>query len=101
MEPQIWLRGVRAKVLAHRGRFEEGEREAGENARLADGTDWPGYAGFAWLDLCQVLRLAGRADEAIDAAREAEARFDRKGIVVMLERAKAIRRELEAASRTE
>jgi len=101
MEPQIWLRGVRVKVLAHRGRFDEGEREARETARLADGTDWPGYAGFAWLDLCEVLRLAGRADEAIDAAREAEARFERKGIVVMLERARAIRRELEAASMTE
>jgi class 3 adenylate cyclase/tetratricopeptide (TPR) repeat protein len=97
MEPQIWFRGVRAKVLARRERFDEGEREARETARLADGTDWPGYAGFAWLDLCEVLRLAGRADEAIDAAREAEARFDRKGVVVMLERARAIRRELEAA----
>lgn len=97
MEPQILFRGVRAKVLARRERFDEGEREAREIARLADDTDWPGYAGFAWLDLSEVLRLAGRADEAIHAAREAETRFERKGIVVMLERAQAIRRELEAA----
>ncbi len=95
MEPHVWFRGVRAKVLARRGRFEQAERGARENVRLADATDWPGYAGFAWLDLCEVLRLAGRPRDAADAAREAEARFERKGVVVMLERARALRRELE------
>jgi len=96
MEPRVWLRGVRAKVWARRGRVAEAEAEARENARLADETDWPAYAGSAWLDLSEVLRLAGRPEEAADAAREAEVRFERKGIVVMLERARALRAELEA-----
>jgi tetratricopeptide (TPR) repeat protein len=96
MEPRVWLRGVRAKVLARRGRFAEAEAEARENARLADETDWPAYAGSAWLDLSEVLRLAGRPKEAAEAAREAEARFGSKGTIVMLERARALRVELEA-----
>jgi class 3 adenylate cyclase/tetratricopeptide (TPR) repeat protein len=96
MEPRVWLRGVRAKVWARRGHFVEAEAEARENARLADETDWPAYAGSAWLDLSEVLRLAGRPGDAAEAAREAEARFERKGIVVLLERARARRSELEA-----
>jgi tetratricopeptide (TPR) repeat protein len=39
MEPQIWLRGVRAKVFARRGRFDDAEREARENVHLAEQTD--------------------------------------------------------------
>jgi tetratricopeptide (TPR) repeat protein len=96
MEPQIWLRGVRAKVLARRGRFGDAEREARENVRLAEETDWPGYTGTAWTDLGEVLHLAGRFDDAATAARRAEEFFEEKGDLVSLGRARAFREELEA-----
>jgi class 3 adenylate cyclase/tetratricopeptide (TPR) repeat protein len=96
MEPQIWLRGVRAKVLARRGLFDEADREARENARLAEQTDWPGYTGMAWFDLAEVLHLAGRNEEAVEAARRAETFFEEKGNLVLLDRVRALRRDLEA-----
>ena len=96
MEPQIWLHGVRAKVLARRGRFDEAEREARENARLAEETDWPGYTGMAWTDLAEVLHLAGRATDAAAAARRAEGFLEAKGSLVVLDRVRAFRAEIEA-----
>jgi class 3 adenylate cyclase/tetratricopeptide (TPR) repeat protein len=96
MEPQIWLRGVRAKVLARRGRFEDAEREARENARLAEETDWPGYTGTAWTDLAEVLHLAGHLDDAAAAAGKAAEFFEEKGDLVSLGRARAFREEIEA-----
>ena len=96
MEPQIWLRGVRAKVLARRGRFDDAEREARENVRLAEETDWPGYTGTAWTDLAEVLHLGGRVDDAAAAARRAEEFLEEKGDLVSLDRARTFREELEA-----
>jgi class 3 adenylate cyclase/tetratricopeptide (TPR) repeat protein len=96
MEPQIWLRGVRAKVLARRGRFDEAEGEARENARVAEETDWPGYTGTAWTDLAEVLHLAGRLDDAAAAARRAEEFFEEKGDLVSLDRIRGFREEIEA-----
>jgi len=87
---------VRAKVLARRGRFEEAEREARENARLAEETDWPGYTGTAWIDVAEVLQRAGRPDPAAAAARRAEEFFEMKGDLVSLGRARAFREEMEA-----
>lgn len=96
MEPQIWLRGVRAKVLARRGRFDEAEREARANALLAEETDWPGYTGMAWSDLAEVLYLAGRSNDAAAAARRAEEFLEAKGSLVLLGRVRAFRQEIEA-----
>ena len=98
MEPQIWLRGVRAKVLARRGRFDDAEREARENARLAEETDWPAYTGMAWSDLAEVLYLAGRSDDAVVAARRAEEFFERKGSLALRDRVRTFREELEAGT---
>jgi class 3 adenylate cyclase/tetratricopeptide (TPR) repeat protein len=97
MEPQIWLRGVRAKVLARRGRSDDAEREARENVRLAEETDWPGYTGMAWSDLAEVLHLAGKSGDAAAAARRAEAFLERKGNLVSLERIRAFRQAIDAA----
>jgi tetratricopeptide (TPR) repeat protein len=94
MEPQIWLRGVRAKVLARRGLFDQAEREARENARLAEETDWLGYTGMAWSDLAEVLFLAGRFGDAAVAARRAEEFLERKGSLVLLERVRRFREGL-------
>jgi hypothetical protein len=49
--------------------------------------DMPAAANLLWfhadvlMDLVEVLRLAGRSDEAAEAAREALALYERKGIV--------------------
>ena len=96
MEPRIWLQGVRAKVLARRGRFEEAELEARDNARLAEGTDWPGYKGMACSDLAEVLHLAGRSDDAAAAARRSEEFFEAKGSLVLLDQVRRFREEIEA-----
>jgi class 3 adenylate cyclase/tetratricopeptide (TPR) repeat protein len=96
MEPQIWLRGVRAKVLARRGRFDDAEREARDNVRLAEETDWPGYTGTGWTDLAEVLQLAGRPADAAAAARRAGEFFEAKGDLVSLDRIRTFAEELEA-----
>jgi hypothetical protein len=79
-----------------RGRFEDADREARENVRLAEETDWPGYTGTAWADLAEVLRLADRLDDAATAARKAEEFFGMKGDLVSLGRARTFREEMEA-----
>jgi class 3 adenylate cyclase/tetratricopeptide (TPR) repeat protein len=98
LEPQIWLRGVRAKVLARRGSFEEAIHEARENVRMAEGTDWPGYTGMAWMDLAETLHLAGRDEEAVESARAAGRHLEKKGALIMMERAKSFREAIEAGA---
>lgn len=85
-------------MLARRERFEEAEREARENVRLAEETDWLGYRGMALQDLAEVLHLAGRDEEAADAARLSEDRLEQKGSTVMAARVRAFRVELEAGN---
>ena len=49
------------------------------------------------MDLAEVLRLAGRAQEAVPVVEEAVELFDRKGIVPAAEAAQALLAELEPA----
>jgi hypothetical protein len=51
---------------------------------------------MAWSDLAEVLHLAGRPDDAVVAARRAEEFFEQKGSLVLLERVRTFRAELEA-----
>ena len=95
MEPQIWLRGVRAKVLARRGRFDEAERE-GARTRSSQRRRIGLYTGMAWSDLAEVLYLAGRSNDAAAAARRAEEFLEAKGSLVLLGRVRAFRQEIEA-----
>ena len=81
-------------MLARRGLFDQAEREARENARLAEETDWLGYTGMAWSDLAEVLYLADRLGDAAVAARRAEEFFERKGSLVLLERVRRFREGL-------
>ena len=97
MEPQGWIHGVRAKVLARRGRFEEGERIARQNIELMEPTDLLCHRGMAWFDLGEVLRLAGRSAEAAEAFRTAEARFEEKGSEVQVAHSRAAREGLESS----
>jgi tetratricopeptide (TPR) repeat protein len=88
----LW-RAVRAKVLARRGMFAEAEALAREAAQLAESTDALNLNGKVLLDLAEVLRLAGRADESASTAAKAARLYERKGNVVAGRRARALVRD--------
>ncbi|HEX5949272.1 MAG TPA: adenylate/guanylate cyclase domain-containing protein [Actinomycetota bacterium] len=87
---QLLVRGVRAKLAARRGSFEEAEALARSALELAARTEAPNFHGHAWLDLAEVLRLAGRTAEASAALQEAARQFEAKGNVVSAARARGL-----------
>ena len=93
LSQMVW-RSVRAKVLARRGKLEDGERLAREAVALAETSDMLAFTGDALLDLAEVLRLAGKEDEARSCIQPALALFEQKGVVRMAERARALLAEL-------
>ncbi|MGZ8701910.1 MAG: hypothetical protein ACXWZY_06440, partial [Gaiellaceae bacterium] len=80
---QIARRRVSAKVQARRGEHVEAERIARAAVSLSEETDMIDAQGDAYLDLAEVLQLAGKADEATAALEEALGRYERKGNLVM------------------
>ena len=92
IDAQVHWRRVRAKILAHRGELDEAVRLATEAADLARPTDDLDKRGRALMDLAEVLRLAGRSEESVAAAREAVDAFERKGNVVMTTAARRLLR---------
>jgi class 3 adenylate cyclase/tetratricopeptide (TPR) repeat protein len=76
---QFLWRGVRGKLLAHEGRYDEGVAVGREAVRLARTSDDPVGQGNALVDLAQALAIAGRHGEADEAFLEALAAFDQKG----------------------
>ena len=66
-------------VLARRGDIEEADRISRECVEIADGTDSMD-AGTAWLARAEVLGLAGRRQEAADAARRARDLYVSQGL---------------------
>jgi class 3 adenylate cyclase/tetratricopeptide (TPR) repeat protein len=92
---QVGWRGVRAKVLARRGEFEEAERLSVEALRLIEDTDGlPQYAQTL-EDRADVLRLEGRVDEARRALEEAIRRCEAKGMVAGVRNGRALLSELD------
>jgi tetratricopeptide (TPR) repeat protein len=87
---QFLWRCVRGKILARRGRLGEAEAMVREAVRLIREAEDPDSQATALLDLVEVLRLAGRHDEAGAVADEAAELFLRKGNVVGARRATAI-----------
>jgi class 3 adenylate cyclase/tetratricopeptide (TPR) repeat protein len=79
---QFLWRSVRGKVLARRGGFDEGEAMVREALTLIRGAEDPDSQATVLLDLVEVLRLAGRHEEASDRAKEAAELFERKGDLV-------------------
>jgi hypothetical protein len=90
----LW-RSVRAKVVARSSDHATGERLAREAIAIIEDTQDPDSQGYAWIDLAQVLEMAGRVDEAIDAARTSQARFRLKGNTESEARARALEVRLE------
>jgi predicted ATPase/class 3 adenylate cyclase len=85
-EQFLW-RKARAKVLAARGEVEEAERLAREAVALAERTDHLEEHANALMTLAEVLRRAGRADEATPALRDALDLLRQKGNTVLARRA--------------
>jgi tetratricopeptide (TPR) repeat protein len=79
---QIPWREARAMIQARKGEREESEKLAREAVEIAELTDWLNMQGDAQMALADVLRLAERSKDALDAARVALDRYERKGNVV-------------------
>ena len=86
---------MRGKVLARRGELQEGERLAREAVALADETDMLNAHADALIDLAEVLALAGQGGRA--ELDQAFALYERKGNLVMAERARSRLAELTAS----
>jgi ATP/maltotriose-dependent transcriptional regulator MalT len=84
----IW-RGVRAKAVALAGGHDEAEALARAAVALLAPTDLLSHHGDAMLDLAEVLRTCGRADEAEQVARDGLALYERKGNAAAAARALA------------
>jgi class 3 adenylate cyclase/tetratricopeptide (TPR) repeat protein len=95
-EPQVWLRQVRAGVMARQGRHEEAERIAREAVELVSRTDWLDRHGDTLMALGEVLHLGRRKEEAAAAVDEAIKLYERKGNLVSAGRARAVLEELRA-----
>ena len=86
---QVHYRATRAKIVARQGRLEDAERLAREAVELAESTDSPNLRAGTLMDLAEILRAAGRADEASAALRESLSLYERKGNLVSAARARA------------
>ena len=75
-------RTAQARVLAHRGRFDDALRLVDEALAIADDTDYLDWQGQGYDVKGLVLHAAGRGDEARAAYEQALARFERKGNLV-------------------
>ncbi|MFB3737964.1 MAG: adenylate/guanylate cyclase domain-containing protein [Candidatus Velamenicoccus archaeovorus] len=89
---QFLWRSIRAKIHAHAGRHEEAEALSREAVALIRASEEPDSQATALSDLGEVLRLAGKPEEASVALEEALALYGAKGNVVAFERT---RRRLE------
>jgi class 3 adenylate cyclase/tetratricopeptide (TPR) repeat protein len=82
---QVVGRGVRAKLLAREGRFEEAVVLAEEAVAFTEGIDFWDTLSTAFENLGEVYRLAGRPDHAVAALGKALDVCERKGAVPAIE----------------
>jgi DNA-binding SARP family transcriptional activator len=98
--PDLALRakrlGVRAKLAAREGELERAEALAREAVELDEQTDYVLFHADVLLDLAEVLRLAGRPEEAEAACEEAVRLYERKGNLVAARKARAALADLGA-----
>jgi hypothetical protein len=90
-------RSVRAKVLARSGRHAAGETLGREAVAIAGRTDAVNQHARTLLDLAEVVRIAGRPDDAARFVREACELFRAKGNLVGTERAESLLRGVPSA----
>jgi predicted ATPase/class 3 adenylate cyclase len=90
----IW-RQVLAKILARRGDFDEALRLAREAVSWYEDSDYIYLHGGALMDLSEVLDVSGDHAAALAAAREGLGKFEQKGHVPAMARARERIDELE------
>ncbi|MFN8619746.1 MAG: adenylate/guanylate cyclase domain-containing protein [Chloroflexota bacterium] len=93
----LW-RQVRAKIVARRGDPGTGETLARTAIAIIEEAQDPESQGWAWLDLAEVLEIAGHGPEADLAAATAQDRFVAKGDVVSAARAGRARERIAAGA---
>jgi DNA-binding SARP family transcriptional activator/tetratricopeptide (TPR) repeat protein len=93
---QVMGRAVMAKLLGVKGVEDEAEQTAREAVALAEQTDDLFTLGQTHMALAEVLLLAERREQAIEAFEAAAETSERKGNVVTAERARAQLAELRA-----
>jgi ATP/maltotriose-dependent transcriptional regulator MalT len=86
-------RSVLAKAIAQEGALAEAERLAREAADIVGRTDSLNQHAKVLADLAEVIRLAGRLDEAESVVGEAVALYERKGNAVAAQKTRALRRD--------
>jgi class 3 adenylate cyclase/tetratricopeptide (TPR) repeat protein len=91
---QIGWRSTRARVLAQRGETEKAEDLAREAVDIARRTDYLNIHAAALLALADVVVIGGRPAQAIPIIEEARVLYDRKGNLVMAEKARTLLAEL-------
>jgi tetratricopeptide (TPR) repeat protein len=90
VDAQAGWRRVRGKVLSRLGEFQEAERVAREAVAISSSTDYLDLGARSLADLGEVLRLAGRPEEAAAALAEAVRLHEAKGNMVELRRLQAL-----------
>jgi len=81
--------GVEAMVLAREGALEDAELIARDAVARMDASDFPNDRADMRMSLAEVLEIAGRPGEAIDAIHEAIALYEAKGNVQQARTARA------------
>jgi tetratricopeptide (TPR) repeat protein len=98
---QVGWRSTRATVLAQRGEAEQAEDLARGAVDIARRTDHLNMHAAALLALADVLAIGGRPAHAFPIIEEARVLYDRKGNLVMAEKARTLLAELREAVASE
>lgn len=83
-------RQIQARVLSARAEHAEAEVLAREAVAIMERSDYLAYHADASVHLAHVLHAAGKADEAVAAARAAVELYDRKGATFVVERTRKL-----------
>jgi class 3 adenylate cyclase/tetratricopeptide (TPR) repeat protein len=96
LEAQVLWRGVRARILATEGDFEEAERLAQEAVDLMRTSDAPVKQADALMDLAEVLVKSGQTRAAQAVIEESKKLYESKQSTVARAQAEALLAELES-----
>jgi tetratricopeptide (TPR) repeat protein len=95
LQAQVQWRALLAKVLAREGGSEEAEAHGRAAVAIAEPTELVLVHAGALGDLAEVLRLCGRAAEALALLERARRVYELKGDLVSAERTRVAAAELE------